>query len=114
LRPFVSLTTGELEAAWAEFADGSQGSAPMFVCDDRAILIVATKPADDGDGIIVRARECDGAVRSVAIRCAVRARDVVCVDARERPLSGDVRFEDEAFTARFRPHELRSFRVRVG
>ena len=114
LRPFAELGMGELEAAWAAFADGADSGVPMFTCDDPAIAIVATKPADDGDGIIVRARECDGAARNAAIRSAVRARDVFAADALERPLPSELRFEGEAFLAAFRPFELRTFRIRLG
>ena len=113
LLPFAELGMGELEARWVRFADAGSIDVPMFTCDDAAILIVATKPADDGDGIVVRARECDGGARTVAIRSAVRAHGVAPVDALERELPGALRFVDESFAATFRPHELRSFRVRV-
>jgi alpha-mannosidase len=114
LRPFVTLGIGELETEWTAFADGHVGGVQMFTIADPAAIVVATKPADDGDGIVVRVRECDGAQRSVAIRCAVRAHAVEGVDALERGLAGDLHFEDESFVAAFRPFEIRSFRVRVG
>jgi alpha-mannosidase len=116
LVPFVALGMGELEARWTHFVDGGGGGVPMFTCDDRAIAIVATKPADDGEGIVVRARECDGAVRNVAIRSAVRMREVHGVDALERPLAngGALPIEGEVFRASFRPYEVRTFRVRNG
>jgi alpha-mannosidase len=115
LRPFAELGLGALESEWHTFAHEEAGGVPMFTSADPAVIVVATKPADDGDGIVVRARECDGAQRSVAIRSAVRARGVEAVDARERPIAAsDLRFEDESFVASFRPFEVRSFRVRVG
>ncbi len=114
LRPFAALGFGELETEWKTFADANGSGVPMFTTADPAVIVVATKPADDGDGIIVRARECDGAQRCVAIRSAVRARTVEAVDSGERPLPSDLRFEEESFVASFRPFEVRSFRVRVG
>ncbi len=114
LQPFTKLGIGELEAAWTDFAEGGEPGVPMFSCDDPAIAIVATKPADDGDGIVVRARECDGGARTVAIRSAVRAREVAHADALERELPGELRFEAETFSVPFRPYEVRTFRVRLG
>jgi len=114
LRPFAELGLGALEAEWQTFANGSTAGVPMFTSADPAVLVVATKLADDGDGIVVRARECDGAQRSAAIRSAVRAHAVEAVDARERAVPSDLRFEGESFVASFRPFEVRTFRVRVG
>ena len=114
LRPFAQLGMGELETEWKTFADANASGVQMFTIEDPAAIVVATKPADDGDGIVVRVRECDGAQRSVAIRSAVRAHGVESVDALERPLPSDLRFADESFVAAFRPFEIRSFRVRVG
>ena len=85
----------------------------MFACDDPAIDIVATKAADDGDGVVVRARECDGARRDARIACAARAVSVTSVDALERPLSGlAATLEAGTIVAPFGPFALRSFRVR--
>ena len=55
------LTRRALEAAWRDYAEPDR--VRLFTCDDPAVLIVATKPADDGHGIIVRVRECDGETR---------------------------------------------------
>ncbi len=85
----------------------------MFTCYDGAALVVATKLADDGDGIVVRARECDGIARDVALRCGARAQAAVSVDALERRLDRPVALADGAVCARFEPFELRSFRVAI-
>jgi alpha-mannosidase len=85
----------------------------MFSCDDPAILVTATKLADDGDGVIVRARECDGRAREVALRSGARAFGVTCVDALERPIAGEAALEDGALTARFEAFGVRTFRVAV-
>jgi alpha-mannosidase len=109
--PFAALTMGELERLWDRFAGGAE--VPMFESDDPAILVVATKLADAGDGIILRARECDGIARDASLRCGARARSVVCVDALERPFSHETALEDGAIHARFKPYELRSFLVEL-
>jgi alpha-mannosidase len=109
LVPFAALGMGELERLWERFARLSE--VPMFTCDDPAIVVTATKIADDGDGLIVRARECDGRARDVELRCGARAFGVACVDALERPVPGDAVFADGAVRATFRPYELRTFRI---
>lgn len=109
--PFGRLSLGALERVWERYALVPE--LAMFVCDDPSIFIVATKPADDGDGVVVRARECDGMPREAAIRCAARTREAVCVDALERPLEGEAELRDGAIQVRFEPYQLRSFRVRL-
>ncbi len=109
LLPFEALGMGELEGVWERFARRTE--VPMFTCDDPAVFVTATKVADDGDGLIVRARECDGAERRVHLRCGARAFDVACVDALERAATGEATLTDGAIVATFRPYELRTFRV---
>ncbi len=109
--PFSHLGMGELEAVWERFA--RELSVAMFTCDDPAVLVTAVKIADDGDGIIVRARECDGNARNIRLQCGVRARNVHSVDAHERPVSREAALADGTLVAAFKPHELRSFRVYV-
>lgn len=109
--PFSHLGMGQLEALWERFA--REPSVAMFFCDDPAVLITAVKLADDGDGIIVRARECDGGAREARLQCGVRARNVQSVDAHERPVSREAALADGGLVAAFTPYELRSFRVQV-
>jgi alpha-mannosidase len=109
--PFETLAMGELERLWLRFAGDAE--VPMFDCDAPSLLVCATKPADDGDGVVVRVRECDGIAVMGRVRCAARAREVACVDALERPASGTGVLEDGAIVAGFSPFQLRSFRVRL-
>jgi alpha-mannosidase len=83
----------------------------LFTCDDPAVLVVATKPADDGNGVIVRVRECDGEARTVSLRCGGRARRAEPVDACERGIAGDAVFDGEALRFVLPAYALRSFRV---
>jgi hypothetical protein len=83
----------------------------LYACDDPAVSIVATKPADDGNGVIVRVRECDGAGRRVDLHCGGRMREASPVDECERPVAGDVRVEGERMSIELPASSLRSFRV---
>ncbi|MDQ2858345.1 MAG: hypothetical protein M3R53_06795, partial [Candidatus Eremiobacteraeota bacterium] len=109
--PFGELRMDALESAWESFA--LEPAVPMFVCDDAVAHVVATKLADDGRGIIVRLRECEGRHCNAVVRVGARARSVECVDALERPAPGDVELTDGALRASFSPFALRSFRVRL-
>jgi alpha-mannosidase len=109
--PYGRLGMAELEQVWERFA--SELPVPMFVCEPASLYVCATKPADDGSGIVVRIRECDGAPVSGRIRCGARARDVEPVDALERSAAGSAALVDGAIVASFAPYQLRSFRVRL-
>jgi len=116
--PLADDATGALEARWEQFAfaPGEDDPhpvprVPFAVADDPAIAICAVKPADDGDGIVVRIRECDGAAREARVRCAFHARAVACVDALERPTAGEVAYADGVIVAPLGPYGLRSFRL---
>jgi alpha-mannosidase len=108
--PHAGAAVGTIERAWEQFA--AEPRVRLFVCDDPAVVVVACKPADDGDGVIVRLRECDGAARTVRVRCSARARQVSACDAIERPIEGDVVVEAEDLVATIPAYGLRSFRVR--
>ncbi|GAC1491686.1 MAG: hypothetical protein NVS3B17_02360 [Vulcanimicrobiaceae bacterium] len=109
--PATSLGIGEIETMWDRFA--GRDEVPMFTAADPALHVVATKLADDGDGVIVRVRECDGEARTMTLRCGARVRDVACVDALEAPVDGVTDFVDGAIVAPMPAFGLRAFRVRV-
>jgi alpha-mannosidase len=108
--PFSGSGTGALERAWQQFAH--ERRVRLFTCDDDAVLVVACKPAQDGDGVIVRARECDGVARTVRLRCGARMTEAVSTDALERGIDLPVRIEQEALVFDLPAYGLRSFRVR--
>jgi alpha-mannosidase len=108
--PMANATYGALERAWLRFA--TEPSVALFESDDERVQVVACKPAEDGDGVVVRVRECDGAARALRVRCGGRMRDVRAVDALERPLETPVRVEGESIVADIGAYALRSFRVR--
>jgi alpha-mannosidase len=92
LAPTEGATIGALEAAWVEYAEPAR--VRLFDSDDPGVLVVAAKPADDGNGMIVRVRECDGRGGRVGIRCA-----------------GQAQVEGETLSVVLPPFALRSFRV---
>ena len=109
LVPTDGVSIAGLEQAWRDYACAPR--VRLFSCEDPAVLVVATKPAEDGDGVIVRVRECDGQTRSVALRSGGRARTVTPVDAVERTIAGEARLVDEAIVFTLPAFGLRSFRV---
>ena len=102
---------GVLERIWREYAYPAR--VRLVTCDDPAVLVVACKPASDGDGIVVRVRECDGARRNVRLRFGGRARSVESCDARERKLDREAALDDATILAELEPYELRAFRIRL-
>ena len=109
--PAATLVMGELEAVWDRFA--GRNDVPMFTSEDPALHVVATKLADDGDGVVVRVRECDGAARTMTLRCGPRVREIACVDALEAPIDAIAAYVDGAIVAPMPAYGLRSFRVRT-
>jgi hypothetical protein len=104
------ISNGALEAAWEAFAFAPR--VRLFQSDDPSIVVVGCKPASDGNGVIVRVRECDGQARTLQLRCGARMREVQAVDDRERPLEGHAAIEGEAIVAPIDASALQSFRVR--
>ena len=85
----------------------------LFTCEDAAVAVAACKPAEDGQGVILRVRECDGAARRVRLRCGARMTGVQPVDALEREIAGPAAsIEEEAAVFDLTPYQLRSFRIR--
>lgn len=108
--PYEIASTGAIERAWRGYAYDPR--VRLFTCADDAVAIVACKPAEDGDGIIVRVRECDGSARAVTLKSTARARSVTSVDALERPIELPVRMEGAEVHFDLGAFALRSFRVR--
>jgi alpha-mannosidase len=108
--PTRNASLGGLEAAWRRFARLS--GVALFDSVDESIVVEACKPAEDGDGVVVRVRECDGASREMRVRCGARMRSAVAVDALERPLDETADIDGEAIVGTIGAFALRSFRVR--
>ena len=110
LVPTAGATIGALEAAWRDYAEPDR--VRLFTCDDPAVLVVATKPADDGDGVIVRVRECDGEARRVDLRCGGRMRECERGRCLRTAGRGRARVDGELLRFVLPAFALRTFRVR--
>jgi alpha-mannosidase len=108
--PFSSAAIGSLERAWLQFAH--EPRVRLFSPDDEAVLVVACKPAENGDGVIVRVRECNGSKQNARLRCGARMTQAISSDALERPLDLPVAIEGESLVFDLAPYQLRTFRVR--
>jgi alpha-mannosidase len=108
--PLDRATIGTVERLWEDFA-GRTG-VRLFESDQPGVVVTACKPAEDGDGVIVRVRECDGRARTLRLRCGGRMRGVESVDGLERRCDVTVGIDGESILADIGPFALRSFRVR--
>ncbi len=108
--PYRASSIGLLERLWLQFAHGSR--VRLFTCEDASVLPVCCKPAESGEGVLVRVRECDGIGRRVRLRCGARMTGAQSVDALERAISRSVAIDGEDLTFDLNPYELRSFVVR--
>ncbi|MBC5816304.1 MAG: alpha-mannosidase [Candidatus Eremiobacteraeota bacterium] len=108
--PCAGAGIGALEVAWWRFAH--EPRVRLFVPEQENVLVVACKPAQDGDGVILRIRECDGHACMARIRSAGRVKSIHEIDALEREREGTLSIQEEMIVAPIGPFALRSFRVR--
>lgn len=107
--PFSQAAPSAIERVWESFARESR--VRLFRSEDESVIVVACKPAQDGRGVIVRARECDGASRQLRLRCGARMREAHAVDGLERPVPGPASIDGEVLVSEIPALGLRSFRV---
>jgi alpha-mannosidase len=110
LAPTRDASLGAVETVWRRFA--AMSGVPLFELDDESVSVAACKPAEDGDGVVVRVRECDGEPREIRLRCAARMRQAIAVDGLERPVTAEIRIEGEHLITSIGAYALASFRVR--
>jgi len=108
--PLRDASNARLERLWEHFAHGPR--VRLFVPSEPNVVVAACKPAHDGDGVVLRVRECDGTAVDAHVRCGARMTDVQSIDGMERPLSSECAVEGEQLRFGLRPFEIRSFRVR--
>ncbi len=108
--PFGKATIGAIERTWIAFAH--QPRVRLFIPLEDRVIVTACKPAQDGDGVILRIRECDGVAGIASVRCAGRVREAGAVDACERPVDAEVQIEGELLQTSIGAFGLRSIRVR--
>lgn len=118
----LALLAGEdATAAWdAELGlRGAIASAPAPLADGRSLLsldpgplvVSAVKPADDGNGIVVRCLNPSdaGATATLRLGFGVAAAHAVALD--ETPLADVVRLDGDVLRFSVSPHALRSVRL---
>ncbi len=110
LAPLSGGSIAEVEQLWRRFA--GQVEHRLFTTGDLAVGIVACKPAQDGDGVVVRLRECNGAALTARVGCAHQMRAIEKVDGLERSLGAVDTNDGLSFETVLRPFQLQSFRVR--
>jgi hypothetical protein len=97
--PSAGASAGALEAAWEAFAYPPR--VRLFTSADPAVLVTGCAPAEDGDGVLVSVRECEGSEREVRLRCGARIRS-----------AEEAAVEAEELVAMIPAYGRRSFRVR--
>ncbi|MDQ6932491.1 MAG: hypothetical protein M3160_04880 [Candidatus Eremiobacteraeota bacterium] len=107
--PFSNVSIGLVERTWHTYAHGPR--VALFASQDDGVLVVACKPADDGGGVILRIRECDGRPCTANVVCAAEPRSVIAIDALERRTAQRVGLQGQTIVAEIGPYALRSFRV---
>ncbi len=108
--PLDDRAPSTLEHLWEAFALPKR--VRLFVPSARNVVVTAVKRAEDGDGLIVRVRECDGAGGEIRLRCGARMREVSAVDALERPVEAGAAIVAEEIVTTVPAFGLRSLRVR--
>lgn len=64
---------GLAEALWQRFAYESR--VRLFQSTDYGVLVESCGPADDGDGVVITLRECEGVASTLRVRCGGRMRE---------------------------------------
>ncbi|MBV9229249.1 MAG: alpha-mannosidase, partial [Chloroflexi bacterium] len=90
----------------------SHGDAcPSFIQTDCSHIVVETvKPAEDGDGLIVRLYEAHNQRGGGTLRFATSLRSVQVCNLLEEPLA-EVSVQENRFSFEIRPFEIKTFRV---
>lgn len=110
LAPLANAANSTMERLWRRFAH--EPRVQLFSSSTPSAIVAACKPAEDGDGAIVRVRECDGSPANVRLRCGARMTWAASVDGLERATYGSAAIDGEDLVFDLKPYEMRGFRVR--
>ncbi len=82
--------------------------------DQKNVIAETVKPAEDGDGVILRLYECENAqtAAEVTFGMGLTLQSLQECSLLEEPLGEPLEHEENGFTFRIRPFEIRTFRVR--
>ncbi len=95
----VDASKGEAETLWQQFAYETR--VRLFQSTDYGVLVEGCGPADDGDGVMVTVRECNGVAGTMRVRCGGRMRE-----------ADGATIEQEYLVAPIGASETREIRVR--
>lgn len=102
-----------MEAFQAAPHAGALGkSFSLLQVSGAQVAIQAVKRAEDGEGIVVRLQELDGAAASVGLKAAGPVLAARELDGLERPL-GSVPVKDGSLKLAFKPYQLRTLGLRL-
>jgi alpha-mannosidase len=110
IAPLANASNSTAERLWRRFAH--EPRVQLFSSSTPQAIVAACKPAEDGDGAIVRVRECDGSPANVRLRCGARMTWAASVDGLERATYGSAAIDGEELVFDLKPYEMRGFRVR--
>lgn len=84
-----------------------------FVCTDKENIIIETvKPAEDGDGIIVRLYECENSLTTATLSFGLgKIKSAVECNLMEEE-ENTVASEENSFTVSVKPYEIKTYKVR--
>ncbi|SDO15958.1 alpha-mannosidase [Alkalicoccus daliensis] len=107
---------GTVKAAWQlnqpfQVHD-SQSSIPekqLFYADQEHIMIDAVKPAEDGEGIVLRIHEYSGQQSSITLKSDFRIKSWQHCDLMERP-EGTIQ-EDRVIYDEIQPYEIKTYLI---
>jgi len=91
----------------------AHGEEAYFEISRGGVAIEAFKPAEDGDGWILRLVEYFGMRGQAHVRLPFKAKSVAPCTVTEEDADGEVAPEEHGFTFQCRPHGIHSFRLRV-
>jgi alpha-mannosidase len=88
-----------------------RSSASFLQLDCTHVIVETVKPAEDGDGLIVRLYEAHNQRGQATLTFATSLVSVHECDLLEQPIK-DVRCQGNSFSFQVRPFEIKTFRIR--
>ena len=107
-------TAAAAEARWATHTTTAGGTLlpSPFACENLGSLTpAAVKPAEDGDGFVIRLHECAGSRGEAIIELAARPSRVELVDLLERRTGRLRRIDQHRYALPYAPYQIISVRV---
>jgi alpha-mannosidase len=103
----------ELRAVAAGAAPRFPEGTDLLRVEPPSLVLSALKPAEDGDGLVLRLLNPGDEDIDATVRLALGVRDAVSVRLDESPDARALRRDGSTITLTVGPHELRSVRLRL-